>query len=55
MSVFVIVSDLQLVGMHHWCHRKFDMGELLEPLREPSHEHDENAIALLQGNDYNIV
>ena len=47
---FIIVEQLDAVGMHHWCKRKLQKGEVLRLVREPNNPVDVNAIALFNEN-----
>ena len=43
---FIIVEELDAVGMHHWCKRILHRGEILKLVREPDNPVDVNAVAL---------
>ena len=43
---FIIIEQLDAVGMHHWCKRSLQKGEVLRLVREPDNPVDVNAIAL---------
>ena len=51
---FQVTTQLSLVGWPHYSHlhndKKPDIGQLIELVREPSNEHDENAIAVLDAD-----
>ena len=41
---FIIVEEMDAVGMHHWC--IIQRGEILKLVREPDNPVDVNAVAL---------
>ena len=43
---FIIIERLDAVGMHHWCRRSLQKGEVLRLVREPDNPFDGNAVAL---------
>ena len=43
---FIIVEELDAVGMHHWCKRILQRGEILKLVREPDNPVDVNVVAL---------
>lgn len=45
---FIVIEQLDAVGMHHWSHRKLNKNETLKLVREPDNPVDVNAIALYQ-------
>ena len=48
---FIIVEKLDAVGMHHWCKRSFQKGEILRLVREPNNPVDANTIALFDESE----
>ena len=47
---FILVEQLDAVGMHHWCKRSLQKGEVLTLVREPDNPVDKNAVALYNQN-----
>ena len=47
---FILIEQLDAVGMHHWCKRNLQKGEVLTLLREPDNPADKNAVALYNQN-----
>ena len=46
----IIIEQLDAVGMHHWCKRSLQKGEVLTLVREPDNPVDQNAVALYNQN-----
>ena len=47
---FILIEQLDEVGMHHWCKRSLHKGEVLTSVREPDNPVDKNAVTLYNQN-----
>ena len=52
---FILIEQIDAVGMHHWCKRNLHKGEVLTLVREPDNPVDKNAVALYNQNGYTII